>query len=169
MKAKTTNKPKIVISFDLIVKECKSVFGGSRSKAYNVLKKELAKHGFIHDQGSGYISEKGLSRLELLDTLNSVITQQPWLVKCCKKLRISEVAESLLDGLAHKDLISLIATQGSVSTIIPQPRPKNITPTPPQPEQEKSPCKYTDEEIWESIKQRTKRPTKSNDNDGFSM
>lgn len=84
MKAKVTEQPKIVISFDLIVKECKAVFDGSRSKAYSILKKELAEHGFTHDNGSGYISEKGLSRLELLDSLNNVITRQPWLENAVK-------------------------------------------------------------------------------------
>ncbi len=134
MKAKVTEQPKIVISFDLIVKECKAVFDGSRSKAYSILKKELAEHGFTHDNGSGYISEKGLSRLELLDSLNNVITRQPWLEKCCKRLRISEAPDDLLNGLAHKELIGVIAAQSGNSISIPQIPTKQsdlLTPKPP--------------------------------------
>lgn len=96
---------RIAINFDLSVKDCKTVFGGSRSKAYRVLKKDLTEHGFIHDQGSGYISEQSMTRAETLDSLASLTVRQPWLIQCCKKLRVTKVAQDIFNGDAHGDLI----------------------------------------------------------------
>lgn len=113
----------ILINFDLIVKECKKAFGGSRSKAYRVLKKDMTEHGFIHDQGSGYISKESLTRLEILASLVTLVDRNPWLNQCCKRLRISKVAEDILNGEAHGDLLrSLNKLSESTTPKKPQKR-----------------------------------------------
>lgn len=99
---------KIAVNFDLIVKECKSVFGGSRSKAYRVLKKDLSDHGFIHDQGSGYIFNDMLTRVDIIGTLKGLFSRNVWLNRCCKRLRITKVAEDIFNGEAHGDLMRTI-------------------------------------------------------------
>lgn len=109
MKSEQNINPKVAINFDLIVKECKTVFGGSRSKAYNVLKKDLTEHSFKHDQGSGYISQKGFSRAEILSLLGGLVQRQPWLMQCCKKIRITQIYDELFSGLVHKDLLKAAA------------------------------------------------------------
>lgn len=107
---------RIAINFDLSVKDCKTVFGGSRSKAYRVLKKDLTEHGFIHDQGSGYISEQSMTRAETLDSLASLTVRQPWLIQCCKKLRVTKVAQDIFNGDAHGDLIRALGDLAASST-----------------------------------------------------
>lgn len=103
-----SSKRRIVIDFDLTVKECRAVFGGSRSKAYRVLKKDLTQNGFIHDQGSSYVSEKPLSQIETTVTMIAVFSRNPWLGQCCKKLRVSRPAEDIFNGQAHDILIQML-------------------------------------------------------------
>ena len=104
----TNNASRIAINFDLTVKECKAVFGGSRSKAYRVLKKDLTEHGFVHDQGSGYISDKELSRIDIIGTLKGLFNRNEWLNQCCKKLRVTRIAEDIFSGEAHGDLMKAL-------------------------------------------------------------
>lgn len=105
MSSQILNATIIAINFDLTVKECKAVFGGSQSKAYRVLKKDMTEHGFIHDQGSGYISEKPLTQVQIIRRLKGLFSRNPWLNQCCKKLRVTKVAEDIFNGNAHDDLM----------------------------------------------------------------
>lgn len=102
------DKSRIAVNFDLSVKECKAVFNGSRSKAYLVLKKDLTEHGFVHDQGSGYISDTSLTRAEILNSLVTLMDRQKWLSACCKKLRVTRIAEDIFSGEAHGDLMKAL-------------------------------------------------------------
>lgn len=113
VKPTTNNTSKIAINFDLIVKECKAVFGGSRSKAYIVLKKDLTEHGFIHDQGSGYISNDTLTRVDIIGTLKGLFSRNAWLNLCCKRLRVTKIAEDIFNGDAHGDLMRAIGELAS--------------------------------------------------------
>lgn len=108
MSGQILNATHIAINFDLSVKECKAVFGGSRSKAYRVLKKDMLEHGFVHDQGSGYVSEKQLSQVQIIRRLKGLFKRNEWLNQCCKKLRVTRIAEDIFSGEAHGDLMKTL-------------------------------------------------------------
>lgn len=133
----TNSSSKIAINFDLIVKECKAVFGGSRSKAYRVLKKDLTEHGFIHDQGSGYISNDTLTRVDIIGTLKGLFSRNAWLNQCCKRLRVTKVAEDIFNGEAHGDLMravgELALSEKVTRPIKKKSTSKNVADHAPQP------------------------------------
>lgn len=106
MKKNENVKIQIAVNFDLIVKECKAEFGGSRSKAYDIIKKDLLSNGFYHDQGSGYISKLPMTKPEILDTLGAFFERNQWLDHCCKRLRVTQVGNELFNGTAHQELLS---------------------------------------------------------------
>lgn len=125
MKKSNSVKIQIAVNFDLIVKECKAEFGGSRSKAYDIIKKDLLSNGFYHDQGSGYITILPMTKAEILDTLQAFFERNQWIDHCCKRLRITQVGNELFDGTANQELISAMraminAKQSTDIPIIPR-------------------------------------------------
>lgn len=69
---------------------------GSKTEGYNILRRELEQLGFIHRQGSGYISEIKISFSDIRVILSSIGQRQDWLGKCVKKFDVS-IAENNLD------------------------------------------------------------------------
>lgn len=129
MSGQILNATYIAINFDLSVKECKAVFGGSRSKAYRVLKKDMLEYGFLHDQGSGYVSEKQLSQVQIIRRLKGLFKRNEWLNRCCKKLRVTRIAEDIFSGEAHGDLLKVLdelAKNEKASKAIKKKIPKKI-------------------------------------------
>ena len=58
---------------------------------YKMLKKALKKHGFIHRQGSGYISKDRLDSTEITDIIEQVTKQNLWLADCVKKIDVTDI------------------------------------------------------------------------------
>lgn len=52
-----------IINFDLDTNKMLACLG-SKTEGYNILRRELEQLGFIHRQGSGYISELNFSSLK---------------------------------------------------------------------------------------------------------
>ncbi len=126
VKPSANSASRIAINFDLSVKECKTAFDGSRSKAYRVLKKDLTEHGFVHDQGSGYISDNELSRIDIIGALKGLFDRNEWLNQCCKKLRVTRIAEDIFNGEAHDELMRTLFELSSVEPKKPQIKKKSI-------------------------------------------
>ena len=114
------SKYRIAVNFDLSVKACRQLFNGSQTKAYRVLKKDMTEHGFIHDQGSGYVSENPLTQIEMTVVMIGVFTRQQWLGKCCKKLRITQIAKNIFNDMTHSELISALSETAKQEQQLPE-------------------------------------------------
>lgn len=68
---------------------------------YSLLKKSFKKLGFTHRQGSGYISKEKLDSDQINDIMGVIMTENPWLGQCAKKVDVTDI------GRQH-DLMPLI-------------------------------------------------------------
>ncbi len=60
---------------------------------YKKLKKLLKRRGFIHRQGSGYISKDKLDSDLINELVYSVLAEQPWLAECVKKIDVTDIGQ----------------------------------------------------------------------------
>lgn len=77
------------INFDLDTNKMKEL--GLYPDGYRVLGKALNAHGFEHRQGSGYTSKDKLNSNQINDIVLSLITEYSWLVKCAKKVDVTDI------------------------------------------------------------------------------
>ncbi len=78
------------INFDLDTEQMEIELG-SKTKGYSLLKKSFKKIGFSHRQGSGYVSRKPLSDVQVTGVLKKIAKQNPWLSTCINRMDITEV------------------------------------------------------------------------------
>ena len=64
-------KKQIALNFDLSVQAIDK-YCSYRSKPYRQIEKVMKNHNFFHQQGSGYISENEISKLELFEIVNEL-------------------------------------------------------------------------------------------------
>ena len=69
------------------------------SIAYYKIRNYLENNGFLHRQGSGYISKKGISDLDVIYIVEKMMKTDPALKKCFKRLDLTKI------GITH-DLLS---------------------------------------------------------------
>jgi len=82
------------LNFDLDTKKLKEHYlNNNYTEAYNDIKKFLLKNGFEHRQGSGYISEKEISKVKTLDIIKKLNNNHPWLETCCKTFYYSDIGQ----------------------------------------------------------------------------
>ena len=87
-------KSKKQISFDLDTNELKKYYPkGNWREAYQVIKNHMKKNGFEWQQGSVYVSKKGLSSVKTINIIKSLITQNPWLHKCMRDCKVSNIGK----------------------------------------------------------------------------
>ncbi|GHV01603.1 hypothetical protein FACS1894211_11680 [Clostridia bacterium] len=79
------------INFDLDTNEMRKIFK-RYTDGYRLLRKSFKKLGFEHEQGSGYISKKEISNVQAERAIRALAKQNPWLLKCVKKFKITEPA-----------------------------------------------------------------------------
>ena len=102
------------INFDLSVRELEKYFPDYR-KAYYDVKSFFMKQGFEHRQGSGYISKKKLAQADIIDLLDVMNTELPWMSDCVTKIDVTNIGaqhdlKDLLKDLSvasGEDLLSL--------------------------------------------------------------
>ncbi len=78
------------INFDLSVHKLEKYFSDYR-KAYYVLKNFFKRHGFEHHQGSGYVSKEKLAQVDIIDLLDDMITELPWMSDCVTKIDVTNI------------------------------------------------------------------------------
>lgn len=88
------------INFDLNVRGLKKYYSDYR-KAYYDVKRFFKKQGFEHRQGSGYISKKKLIQADIIDLLDVMNAELPWISDCVTKIDVTNI------GTQHdlKDLL----------------------------------------------------------------
>ncbi len=79
------------LNFDLDTNVMKSL--GVYPDGYRQLGKALHEAGFLHRQGSGYVSKGKLLNDDVNDIVESLTVKNPWLVKCVNKLDVTDVGK----------------------------------------------------------------------------
>jgi virulence-associated protein VapD len=80
------------IHFDMDTKALKKYYPADNwRKAYDDVRRYFEKNGFIHEQGSGYHSEKPMLQPKALRVVKSMIKAHPWLNKCVRICTIADV------------------------------------------------------------------------------
>lgn len=92
------------VNFDLSVHELEKHYPDYR-KAYYDIKRFFKKQGFEHRQGSGYVSKTKLTQADIIDLLDVMNTELPWMSDCVTKIDVTNI------GAQHdlKDMLKEIA------------------------------------------------------------
>ncbi len=84
------------ISFDFDTKALQEYYPKTNWRnAYDDIKKHMKDNGFSWKQGSGYISDKGMSLTIVADIINSFVEKNPWVNVCMRDWDISNENEKL--------------------------------------------------------------------------
>ena len=99
------------ITFDLDTKALQKYYpSDSWRNAYEVIKRHMKQNGFAWLQGSSYASEKPMSHVRVQNILNDLIKKNPWLNKCMRDCRESNIGkEHNLNFMFDKE--ALVATR----------------------------------------------------------
>ena len=83
------------INFDLNTNVMKTL--GVYPDGYNSIKTSMKKNGFIHRQGSGYVSCNTVDEIDILNAVNNVIIDNPWIRYCVNKFDVTNVPKVQYD------------------------------------------------------------------------
>ncbi|MBQ8913665.1 MAG: hypothetical protein IJ054_06445 [Lachnospiraceae bacterium] len=81
------------IIFDIDTKVAKAILGNSYNNIYSKIRKYFKDNGFIHIEGSGYVSNKDYNFDDVLNIITSLVETYPFLEKCFRDMRLSEEPE----------------------------------------------------------------------------
>ncbi len=87
----TTGKHYKQLIFDLDTVLLKELYGDDYTEVYYWIRTFLDKKGFDHLEGSGYLSRKMMSDVQLARVIRSLIRKYPFLDKCVKKIHSANV------------------------------------------------------------------------------
>lgn len=76
------------VNFDLSTKAMKETLGSS-TKGYRIIQKSMQEFGFSHRQGSGYRSDKPLTKEETKQFVKAFGKANPWLADCVKAFDVT--------------------------------------------------------------------------------
>ncbi|MDE6884705.1 MAG: hypothetical protein K2P32_02915 [Clostridia bacterium] len=79
------------INFDLDTTKMKSL--DVYPNGYKQIKKTLKDCGFIHRQGSGYVSKNEIIQADVMDTVMTLVDKHSWFVDCVNKLDVTDVGK----------------------------------------------------------------------------
>ncbi|MBR1746964.1 MAG: hypothetical protein IJ735_01990 [Clostridia bacterium] len=138
------------INFDLDTNQMMFALG-SKTAGYDKLKKSFKKVGFIHRQGSGYVSKKPLTNAQLMKAVKNVSKENAWLATCLNVIDVTKVekvydltatvkAEAKKQAAQDKRKQKANA-QAAVSKGSGKPAPKASTVPKSAPQTKKSPAK----------------------------
>ena len=103
------------INFDLDTNEMRKVFK-RYTDGYYLIRKTFKKLGFEHEQGSGYISKEGITDVAVERVIRTIVKENPWLLKCVKKFKITEPA-ILYEG---ELIMARLSAKGTAKTTAPR-------------------------------------------------
>lgn len=82
-------------NFDLHVDSLKKYYPKKNFRqAYRDIRKYFLNNGFVHRQGSGYVSKKPIDYLELRKILTQMWKELPWLSKCATRFDVTNVGRT---------------------------------------------------------------------------
>lgn len=81
------------IAFDLDTKVCKQIMGNKYNHIYDVIQKFMKDEGFVHIQGSVYISEKPMSVTKVHTVIDDMLNKYPLLSKCVRDITHADIGD----------------------------------------------------------------------------
>lgn len=120
------NLQKKAINFDLDTVKMREI--NLYPKGYKDLKKAFKKEGFIHRQGSGYISRNKLSNDAVRRIVRNITNANPWLAECVKKIDVTDIGRQHDLTAIVRDYQTRVAQRKEVEPI--KPKHKNIDAEP---------------------------------------
>ena len=101
----TKKKSYYAINFDLKTDILKKNFGETNYRnAYKKLGKLLGKYGFVHKQGSGYITKSPMSEQKIQFVIASILINTPKIANAIEEIDISEYFPKYSLGQNVKDI-----------------------------------------------------------------
>ena len=98
------------INFDLDTVRMREL--GIYPKGYRLLKKQLKDQGFVHRQGSGYVSRNKIDSGVVNNAIRILVQNLPWLAECVKKMDVTDIGKQY-------DLTNIISNYSSQKSIDP--------------------------------------------------
>jgi virulence-associated protein VapD len=89
-----TNEFYKVFNFDLEQSKLDEFYKKHNTKAYYELEKFFIKNNFTHRQGSGYLSNKKLTNVEVQNFSDDLFVKLYWLVAVAKRVDITNVGDN---------------------------------------------------------------------------
>ncbi len=84
------------IAFDINQKALKDVYPKKNHRqAYDDIRRTMINNGFIHTQGSVYVSNSAISMYDVAILVRTLAAELPWLSKCVTNIDIAEVRSKL--------------------------------------------------------------------------
>ncbi|MCR0532494.1 hypothetical protein MKC55_24415 [[Clostridium] innocuum] len=93
-------KSRKAINFDLDTNQLKRYYSEtSYPNAYNDIRQFLNNNGFVHRQGSGYLSKKPMTTFEINQVIENMNDEYQWLKYCVKEMDVTNISSrhSVLD------------------------------------------------------------------------
>lgn len=91
------------INFDLDTNKLKEYYPRYQ-QAYRELLKFFMENGFLHRQGSGYVSKEKMSSADIVDLIGAFQKKFEWSGTCVKKIDVTNVG-------AQYDLTALLSSE----------------------------------------------------------
>ena len=83
------------IVFDLDTNAMKSL--GVYPNGYERIKQSMKRNGFLHRQGSAYISINPLSYKQSVNIVRKITISNPWLQQCISKIDLTSIIDKSFD------------------------------------------------------------------------
>lgn len=88
------------ITFDIDTNVAKKILGEKKyTNIYASIKKFMKDNGWVHIEGSVYMSRKPMSNMSVSHTIAKLKVQYPYLVKCIKRMHQSDISN--VHSLVH--------------------------------------------------------------------
>ena len=107
----TQNDTQKAINFDLDTKALKEYYclitGNDYTQAYADVRSFMMQNGFIHRQGSGYISPQLLREAQITQLAMKMQKQLPWILLCAEEIDVTDIREQY-DLLKEVNLLTTL-------------------------------------------------------------
>ena len=81
------------ITFDLDTNVCKQIWGSDKFRQpYKDIRHFLDEKGFIHIEGSSYMSNRAMTDVEVVQLIRDMIKTYPYLTKCIREMHQADIS-----------------------------------------------------------------------------
>ena len=81
------------IIFDIDTKVAKQILGKNYTSIYNKIRYFFKSNGFEHIEGSGYMSNYSLDYYDVIDIIDRMKIEFPYIEKCVRDIRVTEITK----------------------------------------------------------------------------
>ena len=83
------------ITFDIDTNVCKQIFGEDKFRQpYKDIRRFLSANGFMHIEGSAYMSSHAMSNMEIAQLIDDMVEKHPYLTKCIREMHQADIGRS---------------------------------------------------------------------------